>query len=167
MPLETITPLPTTPSPSETVAVNLATQTPVESLATATPSPTPAGPCRDNAHFVVDITVPDGTQFLPGAPIDKQWRVRNTGTCDWGPDYRLLLVSGNALGAVSEAALYPAKAGNEAIIELTMVAPQAPGQYTGRWQARSPSARLFGDRVFITINVVISPTVTVTATATP
>ncbi len=142
-----------------------ASDTPAVALATGTPSPTPAGPCTNNARFVTDVTVPDGTQFLPGQPIDKQWRVRNTGTCDWGPDYRLVLVSGNALGAPSEVALYPARGGTEAILEINMVAPAEPGSYTGRWQARSPSAKLFGDRVFVTINVVpITATATITAT---
>jgi len=47
-----------------------------------------------------------------------------------------------------------------------MVAPQDPGAYTGRWQARSPTAKLFGDRIFVTINV-IDITATGTITATP
>jgi hypothetical protein len=152
-----------TPEASLTPAAN---DTPAVALATGTPSPTPAGPCTNNARFVADVTVPDGTQFLAGQPIDKQWRVRNIGTCDWGPDYRLVLVSGNALGAQSEVALYPARAGTEAILEVNMVAPPEPGSYTGRWQARSPTAKLFGDRVFVTVNVIVVTT-TVTITSTP
>jgi hypothetical protein len=168
LPAVTSTPVPQptdTPTATREVAA-AASDTPAVSLATGTPSPTPAGPCTNNAHFVADVTVPDGTAFQPGQPIDKQWRVRNTGTCDWGADYRLVLVSGNALGAPSEVALYPAKGGSEAILELDMVAPADPGAYTGRWQARSPTAKLFGDRIFVTINVVVI-TATVTITATP
>jgi hypothetical protein len=166
LPVVTSTPIPQpTDSPTPTLDVSVASDTPAVSLATGTPSPTPAGPCTNNARFVGDVTVPDGTQFLPGQPIDKQWRVRNTGTCDWGADYRLVLVSGNALGAPSEVALYPAKGGTEAILELNMTAPPDPGTYTGRWQARSPTAKLFGDRIFVTVNVVvITATVTITAT---
>ena len=171
LPVVTSTPIPPpTDNPTPTLEATLAEaataiDTPAISLATDTPSPTPAGPCTNNAHFEADLTVPDGTQFLPGQPIDKQWRVRNTGTCDWGADYRLVLVSGNALGAPSEVALYPARGGTEAILELNMVAPQEPGAYTGRWQARSPTAKLFGDRIFVTIDVVgITATETITAT---
>ena len=168
LPVVTSTPIPPpTDEPTATLEEAAAgSDTPSVSLATAAPSPTPAGPCANNAHFVADVTVPDGTQYLPGQPIDKQWRVQNTGTCDWDADYRLVLVSGNAMGAPSEVALYPAKAGSEAILELNMIAPPDPGSYTGRWQARSPSAKLFGDRVFVTINV-IDITATVTITATP
>jgi hypothetical protein len=168
LPVVTRTPIPSpTDNPTSTLEeAATAIDTPAVSLATDTPSPTPAGPCSNNAHFVADITVPDGAQYLPGQPIDKQWRVRNTGSCDWGADYRLVLVSGNALGAPSEVALYPARSGTEAILELSMVAPQDPGAYTGRWQARSPTAKLFGDRIFVTINV-IDITATGTITATP
>jgi Ig-like domain from next to BRCA1 gene len=172
LPVVTSTPIPLpTDTPTEALTATLpegasASDTPAVSLATGTPSPTPGGPCTNNLHFIADVTVPDGTQYLPGQPIDKQWRVKNTGTCDWGADYRLVLVSGNAMGAPSEVALYPAKGGSAAVLELNMIAPPDPGTYTGRWQARSPSAKLFGDRVFVTINV-IAITTTVTITATP
>src|SRR5207244_11620966 len=101
-----------------TLEAGAASDTPSGSLATGTPSPTPGGPCINNAHFVADVTVPDGTEFMPGQPIDKQWRVKNTGTCDWGADYRLVLVSGNAMGAPSEGALFPAKGAGEAVLQL-------------------------------------------------
>jgi hypothetical protein len=125
------------------------------------------GPCTNNVDFVADLTVPDGTQFLPGQPIDKQWSVRNTGTCDWSASYRLVLVSGNALGARSEVALYPARAGAEAVLAVAMVAPAEAGPYTGRWQARDPDGNLFGDRIFITIEVVVPATATLTSTPPP
>ena len=157
-----------TPAASATLPAGLteATATPLLEAATSTSTPTAAGPCTNNAHFLADVTVPDGAQFQPGQPIDKQWQVRNTGTCEWGPDYRLVLVSGNALSARGEAALYPAKPGITAIFELAMLAPQEPGKYTGRWQARDPSGKLFGDRIFITIEVV-GPPATETATPAP
>ena len=48
-----------------------------------------------------------------------------------------------------------------------MLAPAEPGAYTGRWQDRDPAGNVFGDRMFITINVVPAATPTETATATP
>jgi hypothetical protein len=145
-----------------------ASATPLVSAATATIEATSEGPCTDNLGFVADVTVPDGSEFLPGQPIDKQWRVRNTGNCEWGPDYRLVLVSGNALSGRGEIALYPARPDTEAILQMAMVAPQEPGPYSGRWQARDPAGKLFGDRIFITIQVVApSPTPTETPSSTP
>src|SRR5690606_21966313 len=85
---------------------------------TITPTPTATEPCQNNLTFVADATVPDGSQFLPGQPIDKQWRVTNSGTCDWTANYRLVLVSGNGLGPRSEVALFPARAGSEAVVQV-------------------------------------------------
>lgn len=131
-----------------------------------TPTPT-GGPCTNDVEYIADLTVPDGTVFAPGEPLVKQWSVQNTGTCDWDADYRLVLVSGNALGARSELALYPARAGLEAVIEVAMIAPAEPGNYTGRWQARDPAGNVFGDRIFITIQVLAPATPTETTTPTP
>lgn len=143
--------VPTLPPDTPTPTPEAATATPEPSTATATAT---AGPCASDAEFISDLTVPDGAQFLPGQPIAKQWSVRNNGTCDWNADYRLVLVSGNALGARSELALYPARAGATAVLEVGMVAPAEPGSYTGRWQARDAEGNLFGDRIFITIEVI-------------
>jgi hypothetical protein len=126
------------------------------------PSETPTGTltttCLSEASFITDLTVPDGAQFLPGQGLVKQWRVLNAGTCDWGPDYRLVLVSGDSMSAASEVALYPARAGAEGVWEIVMTAPAAPGEYVGRWQARDPQGNLFGDVMFIKIEVIPLPT---------
>ncbi|MGH2522555.1 MAG: NBR1-Ig-like domain-containing protein, partial [Anaerolineales bacterium] len=65
--------------------------TPTATLASQTPTPTPETRCANDSEFLNDLTVPDGAQFLPGQTFVKKWSVRNTGTCDWGPDYRLVL----------------------------------------------------------------------------
>jgi hypothetical protein len=162
-----VTPLPpsatSTLGPTDTPPISVATAT--EAL-TPTETATPAGPapCVNDAEFVRDLTVPDGTQFLPGQTFTKQWEARNSGTCDWGINYRLVLVSGDSLGAASEQALYPAIVGRPATFEIVMTAPETPGAYTGRWQARDPENNLFGAVVFVTIEVIPLP---VTDTPTP
>ena len=123
--------------------------------------PTAAAPeasCTNDAHFIRDVTIPDGTQFLPGQLLLKKWGMQNTGTCNWGPNYRLVLIGGDSLAAAGEVALYPARAGADAIWEIPMVAPQTPGAYTSRWQARDPAGNRFGAVVFIKINVIPMPT---------
>lgn len=125
--------------------------------ATITPTPTATPPCGNDLVFLSDVTVPDGAQFLPGQPIDKQWAVRNAGNCDWTAAYRLVLTSGNAMGPRSELALYPARAGAEAVIQVPMQAPAEPGAYTSRWQARDPDGDLFGNVIFIKIEVIPLP----------
>jgi hypothetical protein len=121
------------------------------------PTSTPV-PCVNDAQFVSDVTVPDFTQLVPGALIDKRWAVRNTGDCDWGPGYRLVFVEGNAMNAPGEHALYPARAGGEAVLQINMVAPDAPGEYTGKWQLRDPDGLPFGQVLFIKVTVIALPT---------
>src|SRR3990170_172234 len=79
-------------SPTDTSTPPTPTRTPVPPTDTPASSPTPEPPCTNDLEFVGDLTVPDGAQFLPGQALIKKWSVRNSGTCDWGPDYRLVLV---------------------------------------------------------------------------
>lgn len=150
-----------TPAASPTippaVTAAFATLTPAATLAlTDTPPPTPEPGCTNDLAFLTDVTVPDGQHFIPGQPVDKQWSVQNSGTCDWGPDYRLVLTGGDSLSAPSELALYPARAGTTLTLQIQMKAPGSPGSYVGRWQARDPNGSLFGSVVFIKIEVVPS-----------
>jgi hypothetical protein len=130
--------------------------------------PIAASPCIDGATFLEDLTVPDGSVILPGEALDKRWSVRNSGSCDWGPDYRLVQVGTSDIEGPVEIALFPAEAGSTAVWQVALVAPTAPGEYLGRWQARAPNGALFGDEVFVLILVEL-PTATPSPapTATP
>jgi len=124
--------------------------------------------CKDSASFLEDLTIPDGTGVLPGAALDKRWSVRNTGTCDWGPDYRLVRVGASEIRGPDDIALYPAAAGSTAVWQVPLVAPSQPGEYLGRWQARAPDGTLFGDEVFVLIEVAEpAATATTPPSATP
>ena len=112
-----------------------------------------AGACRNDAAFVEDLTVPDGTLVEPGQLVDKRWAVINSGTCDWGPDYRLRPIAGNPLVGGRAEALFPARAGEEAIWRVTFEAPAEPGEYIGQWQAFDPAGTPFGDTVFLVLEV--------------
>ena len=119
----------------------------------ATPSPTATPPCTDGLAFVEDVTIPDGTVVSPGASIDKQWLVLNNGTCNWDSRYRLRFVGGLELGATTEQALFPARAGSQATIRILFAAPSEPGTYTTAWQTVGPNGEPFGDPVFMEIIV--------------
>jgi hypothetical protein len=127
----------------------------------ATSSPTATPPCTDGLAFVEDVTIPDGTVVLPGASIDKKWLVQNNGTCNWDSRYRLRFVGGLEMGAATEQALFPARAGNQATIRIAFTAPSEPGAYTTAWQAVDPNGVPFGDPVFMEINVQVEAELTV------
>ncbi|HTP02944.1 MAG TPA: NBR1-Ig-like domain-containing protein [Anaerolineales bacterium] len=121
--------------------------------ATATPLAATPTPCNNDLQFVQDLTIPDGTTVTPGAPVDKQWLVTNTGTCNWDSGYRLKMVSGDALGAPTEQALYPARAGTQPTLRIVFTAPQTAGTYQNAWQAFAPDGTAFGQQVFMQVNV--------------
>ena len=135
----------------------LAWQTPASAPAQDL-EPTPARPtsvpdCDDAARFLEDLTIPDGTIVAPGAILDKRWSVQNTGTCDWGPDYRLGPVESGGFGDSEPIALYPARAGEQAVWQVEVRAPLEPGEHLSRWQALAPDGTAFGDVVYLLIEV--------------
>ena len=109
--------------------------------------------CFDDLTFVDDLTIPDNTATTFGLTLDKQWLVENSGTCHWGSDYRLRNIGGAALGAPAEIALYPARAGTQATIQIIFTAPFAEGVYESAWQAAGPDGGAFGDPIYIRIVV--------------
>lgn len=108
------------------------------------PVPTPAG-CTDQATFVTDVTIPDGTWILPGVSFDKVWRLRNTGTCTWTSSYSLAFVSGQSLGGSSPVALPALVAPGQTVdLGLRLTAPLPSGTYRGNWMLRNPTGGFFG-----------------------
>ncbi len=118
-------------------------------------SPIPAGACSDNLTFMGDLTYPDRARVLPDQQLEKRWKVRNSGLCDWGPEYRFRWVGGTALSSKQEFALFPAVAGSEAVIAVLLTAPAQPGEYISNWRASSPLGVAFGDTLYI--DIVVSP----------
>jgi hypothetical protein len=135
--------------PADQAQANLATK----GVDLERPEVTPTLACVPNLTFLEDLTVPDGSQVLPGSTLDKRWRVENSGTCNWDEDYRLKLIAGPAMGARPEQALYPARSGTQAVLRIIFTAPEEPGPYRSAWQAYGPGGQPFGDPFFIEIMV--------------
>lgn len=133
------------------------TATPIPESFTLTPTPTltftPAGPCTNNLSFLNDVTVPDGTSVTPNVSINKQWLVQNSGSCDWDATYRLKWIGGDPLNANVEQPLYPARAGTQATLQIIFTAPAELGAYESAWQAVDSNGNVFGDLVYIKIEV--------------
>ena len=140
------------PSPTAQPETTTAPAAPTES-APAQPTASAIAACTDDADFVSDVTVPDFSLVAPGAVLDKQWQISNSGTCAWGPQHRVIFVEGNALGATLEHALYPALPGTLAVVNIPMVAPAAAGEYEGYWRLSAANGEAFGSRLYIKITV--------------
>jgi len=138
-------------TPTQAIVQVQNTPLPTIVISTATVN---AADCINNLTYISDLTVPDGNSVAYGASIDKQWLVQNSGTCSWNAEYRLRHVGGAVLGAPEELALYPARSGTQATLQITFTAPFTDGDYESAWQAFDPSGIAFGDLVYIRINAV-------------
>ncbi len=113
--------------------------------------PEPA--CTPNAAFLADVTMLPGTEFAPGARMEKVWQVRNSGTCAWGVDYELVRVAGHSLGGADQVPVPPTAAGEAANLEITLTAPEEPGTYGNSWRLRSPRHDFFGPLLVLTVEI--------------
>ena len=109
--------------------------------------------CDNNLAFIEDLTIPDNMVTTFGLALDKQWLVQNSGTCNWDSGYRLKHIGGGVLGAPEEIALYPARAGTQAAIQILFTAPFTEGVYESAWQAMDADGIAFGDLIYIRVVV--------------
>lgn len=135
-----------TPEPPHFVTSTL----PPLPVLTLTPSltPTPANAlprpegCTDAAVFMADVTIPDGTRVAGGQTFTKTWRLRNMGTCPWGPSYQLAFIAGERMGA-PDAIPVPVTAPKEdADISVELTAPARDGAFTGIFELRDPDGKV-------------------------
>ncbi len=168
-----------TPEATETSTPTATTTFTATATETATPLPTntntpipntgntggnPKG-C-DDALFVSDVTIPDGTQFAAGTTFTKSWKLQNSGSCAWTTAYSVFFVSGNGMGGSSPQLLTAQiEPGFSNDISLNMTAPDTPGTYKGTWQLQNAAGQAFGHSFYVEI-VVTGGNTTPTATAT-
>lgn len=120
----------------------------------ATQQSAQAANCTNDLLFLEDLTIPDGTQIEPGTVMDKEWKVTNSGTCNWDETYSVRMVSGESMGATSPQTLVPARNGAEAVISITITAPSDPGKYTSTWRAFDSNGQPFGEWFSVEVAVI-------------
>ena len=110
----------------------------------------------NEAHYVDDVTIPHDTDMKPGQTFRKTWRIRNTGTVDWGEGYEFAFISDDQMGGPDAVPLPPTKPGEEAAISVDLIAPMEPGKAVGTWQPRDSDGNLFNFPVRVEIAVLPS-----------
>ena len=147
--IQTIAAIPTeTPTPSATpTQTPTLTPTATETIApTATEELPTEEVCFDEATFIDDVTIPDGTELEPGSSFTKTWRLLNGGTCTWTPNYKLIFVSGNQMSGPDSQQLVTIDVPPGASIDISvdLVAPSTAGTYRGDWALRNAAGTRFG-----------------------
>lgn len=128
---------PTLPPPAPT---NTAITLPTTAVATLPPAAS-ATPVCDQAQFVKDVTIPDGTNMLPNETFTKTWRLKNAGNCTWS-GYTLVFDSGESMNGTSPISIGTVNPGQEVDLSVTLTAPATNGTYRSYWRIRNPSGVL-------------------------
>ncbi len=130
-------------------SVPVVLQSPTPQTPTISPTTTPTVtstsiPC-DRAAFVTDVTVPDGSTYLPNSEFTKTWRLQNNGSCTWNTSYALVFDTGDAMNGPTAVNLPSSVAPGQTIdVSVNLKAPASVGTYKGFWRLRNASNAVFG-----------------------
>lgn len=116
-------------------------------VAPAAAAPASQASCTTRATYVSE-TIPDNTVIAPGTAFTKTWRIRNDGTCTWGPKQEvdsLEMVAGSVMGSPTRVPLTETvRRGQTADISVKLQAPDQEGTYRSDWKFRRSNGLLFG-----------------------
>jgi hypothetical protein len=108
----------------------------------------------DDAVFVSDGPVMDGSVMTPGQEFLKTWKVRNTGDCTWGAGYTVVYGGYNDKMSGVPAALTTTVIPNQEVdVSVQFKAPTKAGEYLSAWRMANPGGYAFGQFFFIKIIV--------------
>lgn len=144
-------------------ATGIATETPsVQASATFTPEtptpfPTNSPNCTNSASFITDVTIPDNSNVVANTTFTKTWRVKNTGTCIWNPDYALSHYSEEQMGAPASVPLAVTFPNETLDVSVDLIAPSAVGIHRGNFVIKNPAGLIMSvdkdSRLWLIINV--------------
>lgn len=133
--------------PTATVPANITFPTPTEFLF-PTPTKSVSSSTADAACAranLVSETIPDGTIMKPGATFTKVWQIKNSSSCVWDTNYKIIFWDGDLLGG---AYLYnlPQSVAPDGVVDipLVLIAPANEGTFTSKWVLQTPKGSTFG-----------------------
>ena len=106
---------------------------------------TPTEDTCNRASWVEDVTIPDGSIFVPNTAFTKTWRIKNVGSCTWNTNYAIVYYSGDQMSAPSATNLSANLAPGQVMdISVNMKSPAVDGKYKGNFMFRSDKGLIFG-----------------------
>jgi hypothetical protein len=143
--------------PSPTAIEEPATPTTESAEATATQAPlvevTPTEITCDDAVWVADVTVPDGSEMTPGQDFVKTWKIKNTGSCTWSASYSIIHGYDEKMNGVPDPISTAVAPGEELEISVRFTAPISAGEYRSYWRMANASGQPFGEFFYLSIIV--------------
>lgn len=131
------------------------------------------GDTSERIFIPTDDQIP--ARVTAGTLVHRAWRLRNIGTCTWGPGYELAFYGGRAMGSggVAFESFFPSeparrnivieqgrliapegKPNQTASLEIILNTPAIPGIHQSYWRLRNPQGVYFGPIVGVTLDVV-------------
>lgn len=123
---------------------------------TLTPWPTNtliSGISCDDAQWVADVSIPDGTEVTSGQDFVKTWRIKNTGSCIWETGYSVIFAYGEKMNGIPEslpAIIFP---GEDVEISIHFKAPVSLGEHRSVWRMANDSGQSFGEFFYVSVIV--------------
>ena len=145
---QTLSPLNASPQPQGLPTLNPIQNPTITPQALPTLGQDTAIPTQDacfQADWVEDVTVADGSIFLPNVAFTKTWRIQNVGTCTWNSNYTIVLTGGHPTGAVSETSMPGTVVpGGMVDVSVNITSPADNGTYKWEYKLRSDTGVTFG-----------------------
>lgn len=129
---------------------------PTSTVITQTKSPfesTPTEITCDDAKWIADITVPDGTETTPGQDFVKTWRIKNNGSCTWGTGYTIIHGYDEKMDGVAEPISGAVAPGEEVEVSVRFKAPTGAGEHRSYWRMQNATGSTFGEFFYVSIVV--------------
>ena len=151
----TLTPSGTNANPPVIPSVALTSGISSATAAAPAASGSTAVGCADSV-FLQDMTIPDGTVEAPGVVFRKVWRMKNTGSCEWGKEFKFGYAygtkfgSGNLTVTLASGSVPP---GGSKDFAINLTAPSTQNTYTGCWKLQTDQGYWFGQAACVTIKV--------------
>jgi len=130
-------PIPPSPSPTETDAPEEPTATATEPpIAQVTNAQGTAIDLCDKYSWdlaTVDVNYPDNSTVAPGETFTKTWKIKNIGSCAWGDGYKLIYSYGDKMSGEAQPFTAAIAPGQEVEVSVNFKAPDLPGTYNSSW----------------------------------
>ncbi len=148
-----LTPPTDTPAPSPFPTLPPASPVGTISFETPTIAGPDGTPGCDNAAWIADVTIPDGTKMLPNQDFKKTWTMFNNGSCTWNTTYQLAFGDGDKLNGANLYVPISVPPGQQINLSISMQAPANYGDYKGTWQLQNAQGQFFGSQIWVSIKV--------------
>ncbi|CAN5714666.1 hypothetical protein BH10CHL1_BH10CHL1_22410 [soil metagenome] len=148
------------PSEEEAAVENSGAVTTTTEITAAKVSSAP--PCIFGMSYVADLNLDDKNMTAPpvmqlNQDFAKSWRLRNSGTCAWEPDFQLVYVNGNraeaSMGGSPLVIGQRVEPGATVDLTVSLRAPQSYGTFQGFWMLRDNTSKLFGETIWVGIQI--------------